>query len=138
MNLGNPQMESLACGLDDFRNAQLEGMRIPFPGTESTELAREQTDVRIVDVPIQDIGRPIPVFSLADHIGDQPESVDIGGPIETRRFLLVDSFGRHDFIADGAQFLRYQPEACEIFHKFNLTQEDSRSKLAASFLIFKA
>jgi hypothetical protein len=102
MNFGNPQLEGLACGLDDLRNAQLEGMRVSLPGTESTELAREKTDVRIVDVPIQDIGRPIPVFSLADHIGDEPEGVDIGGSIETRRFILVDSFGRHDFIANGA------------------------------------
>jgi hypothetical protein len=34
--------------------------------------------------------------------------------------------------------LRNQLEACEIFHKLNLTQEDSRSKLAANFLISKA
>ena len=125
-------------GLDDLGDGQFEGMRVAFPGTKGAELARENADVRIVDVPIQDIGGAIPVFSLPDDIGDEPERIDVGGAIETRRFVLVDSFSCHDLIADRAQFLRNEPDACEIFHKLNLTQDDSRIKLAANFLISKA
>src|SRR5205823_11143002 len=101
-------------------------MRIAFPGAKSAELARENANIRIIDVAIQDIRGAISVFSLPNHIGDETKGVDICGAIKARSFVLVDSFRRNDFLADRAQFLRYKPAPCEIFHKLNLTQDDSR------------
>ena len=76
-----------------------------------------------------------PFFRSRTMLAIKPKRIDIRGAIEARCFVLVDSFSCHDLIADRAQFLRNEPGACEIFHKLNLTQDDSRIKLAANFLI---
>jgi hypothetical protein len=109
-------------------------MRVTLPGSKGAELTRENADVRIVDVSIQDIRGPIPVFPLPDNIGDQPQRVNVRRAVEARCFVLIDPFSRRDLVVDRPQFLRNEPEAREIFHKLNLTQEDSRIKLAANFL----
>ena len=67
-------------------------MRVTFPGTERAKLAGENADVGIIDVPIKDISGAIPVFSLPDDVSDQPERIDVGGAIEARCFVVVNSF----------------------------------------------
>ena len=129
VNFGNPEAKRLMCCLDDLGDGQFECVRVTFPGTKRAELARKNADVGIVDVPIQDIGGAISVFSLPDDICDQPERINVGGAIEARGFVLVNSFSCHDLIADRAQFLRNESDACETFHKLNLTQDHSRIKL---------
>jgi hypothetical protein len=138
MNFGDPKLERLTCCLDDLGDGQFESMRVAFPGAKGAELARENADVRIIDVPIQDIGGSIPVFPLPNDVGDETKRIDVCGAIEARCFVLIDPFSCHDLIADRAQFLRNEPDACETFHKLNLTQDDSRIKLAANFLSSKA
>ena len=113
-------------------------MRVTFPGTEGTELARENADVRVIDIPVQDVSGAIPVFSLPNNVCDEAERIDIGRTIKPGRFVLVYSFRSHDLIVDRAQFLRNKPGACEIFHKLNLTQDHTRIKLPANFLISEA
>src|ERR1700693_45169 len=134
INFGDPKMERLTCCLDDLGDGHLECMRVAFPGAKSAELARENADVRIIDVPIQDVGGAIPIFSLPNDIGDQPEFINICGAVEARCFVLGDPSSCHDLIIDRAQFLRNEAYACEIFHKLTLTQYDSPIKLAANFL----
>ena len=138
MDFGYPELKRLTGGLDDLRDGEFEGVRVAFPGTKGAELARKNANVGIIDVPIQDIGGAIPVFSLPNDVGDQTECINVRGAIEARRFVLVDSFTRHDLIADRAQFLRNEADAREIFHRLNLTQDESRIKLAANFRIFQS
>ena len=138
MHFGDPKLERLARRLDDFVDSQFEGMRVAFSSTKRAELAREKADVGVIDVPIEDVGGAVPIFALPNDVGDEPERIDVGGAIESRSFVLVDPLSGDDLIADRAQFLRNEPEACEIFHKFNLTQDHSRIKLAANFLFSNA
>src|ERR1700730_8069294 len=101
-------------------------MRVAFPGAEGAELARENADVRVIDIPVQNIGGAIAVLSLPNNVCDESERIDVGGAIKADSFVLADPFRGNDLIEDLAQFLRNKPDACEIFHKFNLTQDPTR------------
>ena len=92
MNFGYPELKRLTGGLNDLGDGEFEGVRVAFPGTKGAELARKNANIGIVDVPIQDIGGAIPVFSLPNDIGDQTECINVRRAIEPRRFVLVDSF----------------------------------------------
>lgn len=138
MDFGYPELKRLACGLDDLRDGQFEGVRISFPGTEGAELARKNANVGIIDVAVQDIGGAISVFPLPNEVGHETECVNVRGTIEARRFVLVNSFTGHDLIADRAQFLRNEADARETFHRLNLTHDESRFKLPANFRIFQS
>ena len=100
MNLSDSQVQRLPCCFDDLRNGDFKRVRVAFSGAKSAELTRENADVRVIDVPIQDIGGAISVFSLPDDVGDEPERVDVCGAIEARCFALVDPFSCEDLIAD--------------------------------------
>ena len=138
MNFGNPEVKRLTCCLDNLGNGQFEGVRVAFPGTKGAELARKNANVRIVDVTVQDIGGPIPVFPLPNDVGDQTKCINVRRAIKPRRFVLVDSFARQDLVTNRAQFLRNEADARETFHRLNLTQDESRIKLAANFRIFQS
>jgi hypothetical protein len=138
MNFGYPELKRLTGGFNDLWDGEFEGVRVAFPGTKGAELARKNANIGIVDVTIQDIGGAIPVYSLPDNVGDETECINVRGAIEPRRFVLVDSFARHDLVTDRAQFLRNEAVARETFHRLNLTQDESRIKLAANFRIFQS
>src|ERR1700760_961497 len=135
VNLGDAELKGLARCLDNLRDGQFKGMRVAFPGPERAELAREDADVRVIDIAVQDVSGAIPVISPPNNVWDQSKRIDVGRAIRLGRLFLVYSFRRYDFIVDRAQFLRKKPGACEIFHKFNLTQDPTRIKLPANFLI---
>ena len=110
-------------------------MWIPFPGAERAKLTGKNANVRIVDVAVQDIGGAVPIFPLANYVRDESERVNILGSIELRGFVLIDSFSGHDLVVDWSQFLRKKPHACEIIHKFKLTQDVSLIKLPSELLV---
>ena len=138
MHLGDPKLKRLARRLDDFGDSQFEGVRVAFSSTKCAKLAGEKANIGVIDVPIEDVGGAVPVFALPHDVGDQAERIDVGRAIESRSFVLVDPLSGDDLIEDRAQFLRNEPDACEIFHKFNLTQDLTRIKLPANFLISEA
>ena len=113
-------------------------MRVAFARAKGAELAREDAVVRVVDVLVVNVGGHVPVLALAQDVRDAAQSINIRGTVEARRFVLVNSLTRHDLIADRAQFLRNEADAREIFHRLNLTQDESRIKLAANFPIFQS
>ena len=76
-----------------------------------------------------------PFFRSRTMLAIMPKRVDICGAVKAAASVLVDSFSCDDLVVDRAEFLRNEPAACEIFHKLNLTQDDSRIKFAANFLI---
>jgi hypothetical protein len=138
MNFGYPELKRLTSGLNDLWDGEFEGVRVAFPGTKGAELARKNANIGIVDVTIQDISRAIPVFPLPNDIGDQTKCINVRRAIKPRRFVLGDSFARQDLVTDRAQFLRNEADARETFHRLNLTQDESRIKLAANFRIFQS
>ena len=138
MHFGDPKFKRLTGRFDDVGDGQFERMRVALSGAKRAELARKKANIGIIDIPIQNVGGAIPIFSLPNNVGDEPECIDVGGAIESRSVVLVDPLSGDDLVADRAQFLRNEPDACEIFHKFNLTQDLSRIKLATNFLISKA
>src|SRR5205823_5156513 len=62
VNFCDPHGERSARRINDLRYGHFECMRIAFPGAKSAELARENANIRIIDVAIQDIGGAISVF----------------------------------------------------------------------------
>ena len=104
-------------------------MRVTFPSAEGAKLTGENADVGVINVPIENISGAVPVFSFTNDVSYRAERVDVGGPVKAACFAVVNSFSCEDLIVDRAEFLRNEPGACEIFHKLNLTQDDSRSKL---------
>ena len=138
MHFCNPETERLTSGVDYFRDSKLEGMRVSFPGSEGAELTREKADIRVIDVPVQDVTCAIPIFPFPNNIRDHPNRINVGGLIKTRCLVLIDPLCRRNLVVDRAQFLRNEPVACETFHKSNLTQDACRFKHLATFTIFKA
>ena len=75
-------------------------MRVTFPRAEGAKLTGENADVGVINVPIEDIGSAVPVFSFTDDIGDQAECVDVGGPVKAACFAVAYSFCCDDLIVD--------------------------------------
>ena len=109
-------------------------MRITLSSAKSTKLARQDANVRIVDIAVQNISSTIPVFSFADDIGDRAERVNVGRPVELNCFLVTDAFCGDNLVVNRAKRRRNEAGACEIFHKIKLTQDDSPIKLPATRL----
>jgi len=123
MNLGYPELKRLTSGLNDLWDGEFEGVRVAFPGTKGTELARKNANIGVVNVTVQDIGGTIPVFPLPNDVGDQTKCINVRRAIKPCRFVLVDSFACQDLVTDRAQFLRNEADARETLHRFNLTQD---------------
>ena len=60
-----PSAQRVLHGGDDFIDRELKGMRVALPRRERAELAREDADVRVVDVAIVNVGREVAVLPLA-------------------------------------------------------------------------
>ena len=63
-------------------------MSLALPRTESAELAREQANVRIVDVAVMNVGRNIAVEAVADHVRDRPDPVEVAAGVERERVAV--------------------------------------------------
>jgi hypothetical protein len=109
-------------------------MRITLSSAKRAKLARQNTYIRIVNVTIEYISGAVPVFSFTDDVRDEAECVNISGPVKLNRFLIVDPFAGYDLIVNWAEGRRNEAGAREIFHKINLTQDDSAIKLPATRL----
>jgi hypothetical protein len=117
--------------VDDIRNRHFERMGITLSGAKGAKLAGQNANVRIVNVTIEYIGSTIPIFPFTDDIRNQTERIDISGPVELSCFLIVYPFGCDNLIVNWAKSRWDEARACEIFHKINLTQDDSPIKLPA-------
>ena len=123
---------------DNLRDRHFERMRITLSRSEGAKLAGQNADVRIIDVTIENIGGAIPVFSFADDIGDQTECVDVSGSVELYRFLVVNPFCCDNLLVNRTKRRRNEAGAREIFHRINLTQDDSPIKLPANRPLYGA
>jgi hypothetical protein len=75
-------------------------MRVAFPGAEGAKLAGKNANIRVVDVPVQNITGAVPVFPFANNVRYEAERVDVIGSIELRSFVLIDSFSGRDLVVD--------------------------------------
>src|SRR5262245_52903647 len=110
----NSTAERAARRLNNLRDRNFESMRIALPGAKGAELAGQNADVRIIDITVENVGGTIPVLSLADDVGDQTERVDVSGPVQLNRFLVVDPLCRNDLIVNRAQRRWNETCTCEI------------------------
>src|SRR5580700_631964 len=70
VHLGDPLPHRLSRSGFDLGDRHFKGMGIPFTRAESAELARENTDIRVIDISIQNIGRSVAVFAPANNARD--------------------------------------------------------------------
>ena len=77
VHLGDAEGERISHGLNNFVNCIFECMSVAFLRGKSAELARQDADVRVIDVAIVDISCVIAVLPLAHHVGDHSKSVKI-------------------------------------------------------------
>ena len=73
MNLGDSLPDRLRGRGLDLRNRHFKGMRVSLTGAKSAELTGENANIRIIDIPVQDVGRAILVFAPANNAGDLPQ-----------------------------------------------------------------
>src|SRR5258708_13011645 len=62
MNLGDSLPDRLRGRGLDLRDRHFKGMRVSLTGPKSAELTGENANIRIIDIPVPDVGRPILVF----------------------------------------------------------------------------
>jgi hypothetical protein len=107
-------------------------VRITFSRAKGAKLAGQNANIRIIDVAIQYVSRTIPVFSFTDDIRNRAEGVNISGPVKLNCLLIVYPLGCGNLIVNWAKVWRNEVCAREIFHKINLTQDNSPIKLPAT------
>ena len=69
-----PMIETLGGRIIDTAG---DGILAEFPSAESAELTSEQADIRVIDILIVNVGRYVPIFPLANHIGDRSDRVQL-------------------------------------------------------------
>jgi len=77
VNLRDPNLERISHGGHNFISGQLKRMRFAFLGPKGAELTRKQTDIRVVDVAVVNVGRDIAINALTKDVGDGPKTVEI-------------------------------------------------------------
>src|SRR5260370_996255 len=75
-------------------------MRITFLRGECAELAREHTDVRVIDVTIEDVGGDVAVFLLPHRARHDAEGVQVVRLIKLQRVLLGNPFVLRNLLSD--------------------------------------
>src|SRR6516225_3730712 len=113
VHLCNSMGQRAASRLYNLRDRHLERMRITLSRSESAKLARQNADIRIIDVTIENIGSAIPVFSFADDIGNQTECVNVSGSVELHCFLVVNPFSCDNLFVNRAKRRRNEAGARE-------------------------
>jgi len=83
----------------------LEGMSVTLLRGKGTELAGEDTNIRVIDVAIVNVGREVAAFSLAHDIRHHAERVQVVALIELKRIALRYPRPGLDFLCDGSKFL---------------------------------
>ena len=77
VHLGDPKGKRISHRLNNFVNCIFKCMSVAFLGGKSAELARQDADVRVIDVAIVDVSCVVAVLPLAHHVGDDSKSVKI-------------------------------------------------------------
>ncbi len=77
VQFGDAQLQRLAGLRDDLRDAKLKPVRVARLARKRTELAAQDAVVRVVDVAVQDIARPVADPALPGKVGDGPDGVQI-------------------------------------------------------------
>ena len=77
VHLRDSKGERIAYDSDNFVNRVFESVRIAFLGGKSAELARENANVRVIDVSIVNVGGVVAVLSFTNNAGNHPEPVEI-------------------------------------------------------------
>ena len=138
VNLGDPLRLCRLDSSNDLVDRHFKSVGVAFPRPKSAELAGEHADVGVIDVSVQNVSCAIPVFPVPNDVGYLAEGVHIGRTKEGTGFGFVDSLPIDHFFIDVFERIRDESPICEIFHKINLTQMQSPSKLAPAFDISPA
>ena len=88
VNLGDSKAERVTHHAHDFVDRVLERVSIALFCRESAELARQDTNVGIIDVAIVDVRCVIAVFMFAHHVRNHSQSVEIIREKESERIRL--------------------------------------------------
>jgi hypothetical protein len=86
--------------VDNLREAELERVRIPATRAECAEFAGQQTNVRIIDVEIADVGRDVSIFARANDVGEKAERIEIIASEQARGVRLINPFIGGDLVKD--------------------------------------
>ena len=103
MDLGNSLLQPVPHRLDDLRQRVFKRVRVALPRAERAELAGEDANVRVVDVPVENVGGHVPVFPLADDVRDGAQGVQLVGLVEPDRILVRDSLPCQDLVGNRAE-----------------------------------
>ena len=88
VHFSHSEVKGVSYNPDNFLNRVLKGVRIAFLGGKSTELARQHTDIGVIDVPVVDVRGVVAVLALAHHVRDHSKAVEIIRAIERQSVRL--------------------------------------------------
>jgi hypothetical protein len=83
-------------------------VRIALPGGECAKLARQDADIRIVDVTIEDISSDVAILPLSDCASHNPEGIKIIRTVKIQSILFRNALRVFDFLRDRPKFIRDQ------------------------------
>ena len=103
VDLRDPEFQPRARLFHDLVDAHLKGVRLALFRAERAELTREDAVVRVIDVLVVDVGRDVPVFALAQDVGDRAQAVEIIRTVKPQRLVIRHPLTGDDLVENGAQ-----------------------------------
>src|ERR1039457_3264599 len=104
VQLGDSQAERLTGFLDDLLDRELEAIGVTLLAGKRTELAAQDTVVRVVDVAIDDVASAIAHLALPGEVGDGTEGVQVFALEKAKRIGLGDPLAGGDLVIKLAEF----------------------------------
>jgi hypothetical protein len=80
-------------------------MGIAFFGSECAKLTRENADIGIVDVTVNDVSGVVTIFSLPHRACHDPKRVEIIGTVQFQSLHFGNALPSLDFLSDRPKFL---------------------------------
>jgi len=88
VHLGDSELKRVTDRADNFFDGIFKSVRVALFGSKRTELAGEDTDIRVIDVTVVDVGCVIIIFPFANHVRNHPKCIKIVRLIQTESVRL--------------------------------------------------
>src|ERR1039457_5601154 len=104
VQLGDSQAERLTGFLDDLLDRELEAIGVTLLAGKRTELAAQDTIVRVVDVAVDDVAGAIAHLSLPGEVGNRANGVQVFALEKAKRVGFGNPLAGGDLVIKVAEF----------------------------------
>ena len=104
VHLGDAPLQSNSHFRDNVVMRKLKRMCITFARPKCAKLARENANIRIINVQIPDVSRHVPIDSLSHNICDRSNRIEVPMTHEFQSLRLINPATINDLAINGTQF----------------------------------